>query len=159
MRLGTWDPRPRRSPLVAARRRIRTAGTGGRRAAPDALVAAVTVTMKPSLAIGTTVSVARGPAPLAVLFILDMLVKAIRTMDTTMAVARGSAMSALGTHVASSVSLLIVYQISNTLSAPAAVHPPHDRQYSTIATMMSSAAIARRRNASAVTPRSRSAKP
>ena len=85
--------------LMAARGRVGAARAVGRRAAPDALVAARTVSVQPVWAIRAPVTVARRTAPFAVLLVVAMLVKPVRAVRAAVAVARRTAMPAFCRHV------------------------------------------------------------
>ena len=85
--------------LVSLRWRVDAPRAGGGRAAPDALVTAVPVTVDLVRRVDATVPVAGRPAPFAVLLVIDVLVDLLRTVDATPPVACRSAMPAFRAHV------------------------------------------------------------
>ena len=85
--------------LMSARRGVGASRAAGRRAAPDALVAARAVSVQPVRAIRAPVTVARRTAPFAVLLVVAMLVKPVRAVCAAVAVARRTAMPAFCRHV------------------------------------------------------------
>ena len=95
--------------LVSPRRGIDAPRAGGGRAAPDALVAAVSMAMELVRRIDATVPVAGRSAPLAVLLVIDVLMNLLGTVDTAVPVTRRSAMPAFRAHT---FLLRIFYHIS-----------------------------------------------
>ena len=95
-------PEPRQSlrvsAFVSACRGVDAAGAGGRRAAPDALVSAVSMAVGFVRRVDAAVSIARASAPLAVLLVVEVLVRLGGTVDARTSVARAIAMAAFGAH-------------------------------------------------------------
>lgn len=85
-------------PFVPLGGRVLAAGAGGRGAAPDALAAAVAVTVDAVRAVLAAVAVGRGAAPFAVLLVVDVFMRPVRAVLAAVTVARAIAVSAFRTH-------------------------------------------------------------